>query len=567
MLLLVGDDLEKLRNVVNGLVERVANIERRLELQAPARELRNQNIDAPKLKVTAPVSVAAPAPPAEPIGGKLLGAAAVICFLLAASFVVRQAFISGWLTPGRALFLVALAGAGFIVAGFTLKRRDAPYAAILPGTGLVILWMCAYAGNLGLEIYGSDTASVFVLLLCGLSYFLFRKLEQQFFLLTLVLGAYTMPFLLPMQFGSSLQKFQYIFIWDVLFSAMAIMLRSRRMIALAAYLALLCSLFAAGHEPRAEMDAIVFQVLQFAVFFGATIRYSMRHRAPLTSGEAWAFFPALMFFYAIEYFFLHEVAPSSAPWIAFLFAIALAAAQRFAEKALGNNPLASRPVVSSVVSIILMHLLYLDTFPASLRAWIGLGLLVLVPQLKKSAFNFERFGVAVWIGGAVALIEYLNVLIEPGRTGLGQYAFLLNGLFGGILLFGYFNRETKDDSIRKLILLAASAQSIAALTRLADFISSGPTSDYLSSALFGSYALGLMMGAKLRRDSVLARVSLVIFLGVSYKVIFLDMAESGVMVRALGLLVVGGLLYAGGLVSRQLDRELKANQPANNSAQ
>src|SRR5690606_28184333 len=63
--------------------------------------------------------------------------------------------------------------------------------------------------------------------------------------------------------------------------------------------------------------ALVFQTLQFTIFGIATVWFSIRRQAPMDPFTAAWHLPALLLFYALQYYVLDRHLPALAPWISF----------------------------------------------------------------------------------------------------------------------------------------------------------------------------------------------------------------------------------------------------------
>ncbi|MFM7273222.1 MAG: DUF2339 domain-containing protein, partial [Gammaproteobacteria bacterium] len=83
---------------------------------------------------------------------------AAIAFLLAAIYLLRLVYDSGWLTPPRQATLALLGGITLIGTGLVIERIDRLYAAYLPAAGSVVLYTTAYAAHLYHGLIGRGAA-------------------------------------------------------------------------------------------------------------------------------------------------------------------------------------------------------------------------------------------------------------------------------------------------------------------------------------------------------------------------------------------------------------------------
>jgi uncharacterized membrane protein len=77
-----------------------------------------------------------------------LGWGGAVAFALAASYLIRLAIDTGWLTPVRQVAFAAIAGLVLIGTGFALRNFDRQYAGLLPAGGIAILFLSIYGGHL-----------------------------------------------------------------------------------------------------------------------------------------------------------------------------------------------------------------------------------------------------------------------------------------------------------------------------------------------------------------------------------------------------------------------------------
>ncbi len=564
----MDSSLDEIKSELSLITKRLAILEQRIFGASIPASPSPAPAKAPKPeeeRIVYPVDMP-PTERGEPIGGKLLAGAAVLCFLLAAVFLIRLAVDNGWLTPVRQLGLAALFGGSLIGAGFAFRESDAPYASILPGAGVTILWACVYAGHLGLEVFSEPTTIVMVLFLCGLSLSLFHAFKQAYFLLVMVVGAYTMPAFLDIGLAPGKKDQLYFFIWDILFCTLAIRLGSRGLITLSAYFALvlfyLMNMVARTKLPHSDLSLAAFQFIQFVVFGAFTVRYSLVYKRPLTEREAWFIAPALLLFYVSEYVFIHEIAPSAAPYIALMFAAVLFSVQRSAQTLLHAASLASGIIVAAMVSIVLFHALYIELLSPGAQAWLAIILLAAWPAVQQAGLRVERHLVPILAYWLVIAIEFFRSFQALDNRTVTFSQLILSFAYAALLLVAYFQagatKRKLSDFAAFMLLSGATAQAFLAADRVSHAITSGPSSDLLMSALAAGYAFGLMALARKFGDRFAANASLVAFLLVSLKVLAKDLDSSAPVVKILTLVVVGGLLYGGGLISRQIHPERRA---------
>lgn len=494
---------------------------------------------------------------AEHKGGRFLGAIAVLCFLFAGSYLIKLAVESGWLTPARQLAGAVLFGLALITAGFSLKKKDAPYSSLLPGSGIVVLFMSVYGGHLGYHLYDTTAALILVAAVAFFSVYLFRIFRHDFFLFAAIVGSYLISLFLENYRANLAAVAWYFIFWDIAFCVLAVQLKRRSVIAMLSYFAIGVFFFLYSEQFSNSFEALqltaAFEALQFALLAVAVGLYSVIHRAQLSKAEASALFPALIFFYVIEYALVEKLYPETAPWIALLFAGAVYCIYFWSKRALQTSSLNSFPLVSGFVAVVFFHAFYLNILPEAFCPWLGILLLVTIPRQRKMGISFQETGLAALSLGAVIVLEYCRVLSIVDNTHENSYL-VFNLLFAGIFLFAYFSRPVAgSDSTPFSLILFASIQALYGLKRIAEFFVAQESAMFYVSGLWACYALAILITAKTLGDKALAKISLFIFALVSFKVFFYDISSQSSLTRVVALIIIGAILYSAGLILRQIE--------------
>jgi hypothetical protein len=118
--------------------ERLAAIEARLaKLESPSDTQQVPAVPAPQVSQPAkPPLINKPVTHTTPLATQLLGWGGATALVLAASYIIKLALISGWLTPERQIAIAVLGGLLMIALGLKLRNHDSSYASLLPAGGL-----------------------------------------------------------------------------------------------------------------------------------------------------------------------------------------------------------------------------------------------------------------------------------------------------------------------------------------------------------------------------------------------------------------------------------------------
>jgi uncharacterized membrane protein len=491
-----------------------------------------------------------------PGSARFLGAVGVLCFLLAGSYFVKLAISEGWITPPMQLMALVGFSVALIFAGFLLRDLDNQYASLLPATGVVLLYMAAYGGHLYFRLYDMSVASLAVNAVSIVALVLYAHFQQHFYALAASVGTYLVPLLLGSVTWSFFPLCFYVTVWNVTFSVIAAALGSRLLLGLTAYLAiLLVWLFgeqAAGEEQdAARFSVAVFQALQFLFFCVMIAWYSVRRREPLSHSEAWSFFPLLLLFYAGEYELIARLNAGVAPWCGLGFGVWVYAVYTFATRSFGPSILKSYPMVSCFISIVAVHVGYLELSPSFLRPWVALAVLVYYGRLTAQSSRLSAHSAAMFVLSFVPLIECLAALFRREAYSL-SYTTLLNFAFAGALLFAAREaRSVKSTTVVPLGVLGA-VQFLVGLKHLGELWFEPSAAAYVTSALWSATALALLLVAQRVGDRAFASKASWLFGLTAVKVLVFDLSGSSTGGRVVALMVIGALFYAGGYVYRRI---------------
>lgn len=495
--------------------------------------------------------------------GNVLGWGGALALVLAASYLIRLAIDSGWLTPLRQVTFAAIFGLLLVGAGFVLRRKYRDYAGLLPAAGIAILFLAIYGGHLYHHILALKEAGVAVVVICAVSLWLCRAFDSDLYALFAVAGSYSAPFLLSGA-GSSLTDLAvYFSAWGVVFSVFALWHGRRSVYLLALYLALIGFDFAArSRAGEPWMMIMAFQGVQFVIFGVATALFSVRNASPLSPRDAMGHLPPLLLFYFLQYSLLERHLPAMAPWIA-TGSLAAVALLYGGARALLQRPLpGGQLLLWAYAALVLFHAGYVESVPREWAPWFALAL---VPLMALAALrwggadNDDDSGVLglgplwpMWLAvGIIFAVNYLRIIFDteingvPGRPLLAlAYAVLL---YAG---YWFFHRgdgagSKSDGTVKTLLIYTGHLSAMAAALRLLN-------EPIIESAAWGLLAIACLGLSLQSRDKLLGQSSLAVFGATAVKVLLYDLAGASPVARIIGLAVLGVTFYAGGLLYQRL---------------
>ncbi len=512
-------------------------------------------------------ATAVPAPRFAPVrkerSGNWLGVVGIICFVLAAAFIIKLSIDSGWLTPERQIGLAVLFGLGLIGAGFALMKSDSEYASLLPGAGIIVLYLTVFAAHRLYALITFEAAISMASIVSGGCIWLYTQIKEDMYPITAAIGSYCAPLILSLGSESSFAVY-YFLLCSLSFSVISIWVQSRTLTLISAYLAIFMTA-AIGLSLGQDKLIAGMLVLHFLVFSAGTYLYTRQNEKPLTETESNSFLPVLLFFYATEYYFIERINPDLAPWLslgfaAFLFVLYLAARKRFPEGSLGSQPL-----VLSFITVVCFHSFYLELLPADARPWlfVAIALVLAVPGVNlaarksNSAYRIPALGLL-----AVLVIEYLSMVshLLSGNE-MSWLAVSLVSVGSLWVLIDFKGGDLDPHNGYAPLLGAAHLLAVLGLYRLTKDAGSLEV-----SASWLLYAVCVIGYAFSRRDEVMAKSAMFVLGFAAGKALLYDAASAPTVVRIMCLLLTGAALYGSGFLIRRISG-WKAEKAAQTAAE
>ncbi|WED42499.1 DUF2339 domain-containing protein [Legionella cardiaca] len=521
---------------LKALENRLAALEHQLKIDRPALEVK-------------PVPLFSTTSPSKAKSGNWLGLIAIICFIVAAGFIIKLSVDSGWLSPTRQIGLAGLFGFVLIGTGFILLNADRKYASLLPAAGIVILYLTTFAAHRFYLLISFQTAIAITVLISTLCIWLYVRIKHDLYSILTAIGAYTAPPILGFDI-TTIFSLYYLIVCSLTFATISIWVQSRTLTMISAYLAILTTAMV-GFKLNQDMLIAVVLALHFIIFSLGTYFYTQTTKQYMTETEAWSFFPVLIIFYVMEYYFIDHSYPQWAPWVSLAFAAFLLSLYLSAKKWFPNQSLNSQSVILAFVTIVTFHSLYLELLPATMRPWLFvliIGVYLLFPVTFKKGRN-RIFIIPSFAIFLILAIEYLvmlsHLLLENFEVywfGVSTASFLS---LWSLLLFDKKLAQKEEQGY--LLLGAAHLLGITGLYQL--------MTDYGSLAVSASwlfYAVLVIVFAVIRRDKVMARSALIVLGFAAGKALLYDASSTPTIIRILCLLLTGIVLYGSGFLIRKI---------------
>lgn len=531
------------------LEERLSAIEMRLSLIENHLNSATESpwLEAPKTVPTLPATQTEKSlPAAKP--GNWLGLIAVVCFILAAGFILKLSLESGWLTAERQISLAALFGFALIGTGYLLLESDRKYASLLPAAGIIILYCTVFAAYGLYSLTSFQTALAMTILISSVCIWLYIKIKHDIYAIIAAVGAYTTPGILGLHVTTVFSLYYFI-VCSLTFATISIWVQSRLLTMIAAYLAILVTAFVGFHLNNDLLIAFIL-ALHFIIFSTGTYFYTRLTTHQLSEKEAWSFFPVLIIFYAMEYYFIDRIEPGFAPWISLGFAALLIGLYLYAKKWVSS--LNSESVIIAFTTVVCFHSIYLELLPVELRPWLfvliilGRALLPVNYLTTKKQHHFLIPTIAVFV---ILAMEYLRMLAHLMDDFSLSWFIVATASFCSIwvLLTKHHASIARKEEYGYLLLGLAHLLAISGLYQL--------TSDYNSLAVSASwlfYAICVISIAYIRKDKIMAKSALFVLGFAAGKALIYDASSTPTIVRILCLMLTGVVLYGSGFLIRKI---------------
>jgi uncharacterized membrane protein len=478
-----------------------------------------------------------------------LGLAAIVCFVLAAGFIIKLSIDSGWLTPARQIGIAALFGASLIGVGLRFMKLDREYSSLLPSAGIIILYLTSFGAHRYYELISFESAIILTSLVSALCIGLYHKIKHDIYAITASIGAYASPLILGLHVSTDFSLYYFI-ICSLSFAAISVYLKSRILILIPANLSILLTAII-GLDMHQDILVANCLSANFLIFSISTYFYSKHHQKPLTENEAWSFLPALMIFYAAEYSYIQNINPSLAPWLSLGFAGILLGLYASARK-LFPNGLGSQNLILCFTTLVAFHSIYLELLPEEFKPWLLVVVTLIAAFTPTSTLTtkYQDFLLVPLLAiGAIVAIEYLTIAKGLFDTNAGSWVII--SLASVVSIWTLL--ISKSDILRARtdayygLLASAHILAILGLYRLAHDIGS-----LAVSASWLIYAVMVMLFATSRKDAVIAKSALIVLGFAAGKALIYDAANAPTLIRIFCLLLTGAVLYGCGFLMRRV---------------
>jgi uncharacterized membrane protein len=540
-------------NQNSSIEERLTNLEKKVDLILS--QLSNSKISTPISSINKREEVSPPPIPqqnfrisshAEKNPINVLPLLAVICFAMAGIFIVKLAIDSGWLNAFRQWSLLTLLGLALCSLGIWLKKIEQNYRSYLASAGLIILYLSAYSGSNYFYLYEPIISLILAgaVSLAGMYLLNFYRLER--FSIIIAVGTYLAPLFLDKSVDF-IQQSGFFLIWAAVFSRMSTFLKSRTLTLTGAYLGLAIFLHLNKDvTPYDALHVVLVQSLQFMIYAGGVVFYSIKNQSPLSKNEALAYLPILLFFYGTIYYLLNIYSSQLAPFISLGFCAFIYMLYFFAKSQLKN--MQSRELVYAFLSVVVFHSGYMGLLPDSAKTWM-IPIIILAKYLSESNMSNKALPQSIKIlFSVIGAFEFFRLCFTLlTQADLANIPVSLVTIVVGI--FYYLKRSDELGENELIYLSLVHVLCILALYRI-----SYEYGSLAVSTAWGIYSILILIYGYINKNKIIAKSSTVVLTATCLKALVYDVSNAPSGIRILTLLLTGAILYGAGYLFQKINQ-------------
>jgi uncharacterized membrane protein len=215
------------------------------------------------------------------IGGRWLPLIGIVALTVGVAFFLKYAFDKQWIGAGGRVLLGAAAGCALLaLAEFLHARGYRPYAHVLTGGGILILYLSAYAARVFYDLVGVPAAFALMGAVTATAVLLAVRRDARPVAVLGLLGGFATPVLLSTGVDRQIGLFTYVAFLDAGVLALAYFKRWRVLnhLAFAATVLLFAGWALAHYEPWKEWRTFFFLTLFFLMFSALAVVHNVLRR-------------------------------------------------------------------------------------------------------------------------------------------------------------------------------------------------------------------------------------------------------------------------------------------------
>ena len=275
---------------------------------------------------------------------------------------------------------------------------------------------------------------------------LYGKIKHPAYCLAAAIGAYTAPIVLSATNNGSIFLLYYFMLCSLTFTALSILVTSRLLSIISAYLAIILTI-AAGNNLHLYSLTMTILSLQFFIISLGNLCYTFIARQAMNKSQCSSFLPLLLIFYIAESKYGFSTNPTFAAWHALGFAAFLITLYLTAIKLMPTTRFNSWPVISAFAALTCFQAGYYELLPYAWGPWLFCALLVTLAFLPMTVWNNKTikssYHAFVILGLAIIVIEYIKMII---MLAVSADLIEINALSGSAFIVSVFDTIFVDQS-------------------------------------------------------------------------------------------------------------------------
>jgi uncharacterized membrane protein len=215
------------------------------------------------------------------VGGSLFNWLGIVAVTLSVGFFLKYAFDNQWIGPVGRVLLGAAAGCAILALAERLRARGyRPYAHVLTGGGILILYLSTYAARVFYDLVGLTTAFALMSVVTATAVALAVRYDALAIVVLALVGGFMTPALLSTGVDNQIALFSYVAFLDAGVLGVAYFKRWRVLdhLAFAATVLTFIAWALAFYEPRKDWRTLLFLTLFFLMFSALALLHNALRR-------------------------------------------------------------------------------------------------------------------------------------------------------------------------------------------------------------------------------------------------------------------------------------------------
>jgi hypothetical protein len=325
------------------------------------------------------------------------------------------------------------------------------YAKYFPIVGIIVLYVAAYAAGNYYAIIPKNAALIIVFIISAVSVLFSKRFELEVYQIIAVIGAYLSPLYIAFH-GGGFVNYYYLAV-SLFFMVMTVYYEMNVLPILGAYMALgVCAV--SEYLDNDVMSLVLYTLAHFVFYASAYTLKTVRSEKDVSKVYTYSFFPFVLLFYLIEYYYISSFKTMWTPAFTVLTSVLLGlffvGVKKLSKD--GKNELTAT-LLLALASITAIHSVFYVLVPEKFRpislvvgSFISIKALEKLPQEKWRTYSVMM---TFFLFGLIGL-NYFEIIFNQFNTHI-KLPFISGLIYAAV--FGYitfFEKKIAEVSVNPL---------------------------------------------------------------------------------------------------------------------